>query len=41
MLWNAGWALVLKPAFLTLVPISSETDEDDKFGFYHLSHAHS
>lgn len=40
MLWNAGWPLILNPAFLTLIPISSEIDEEDKFGFYHLSHTH-
>lgn len=41
MLWNAGWPLILNPAFLTLIPISSEIDEEDKFGFYHLTHTHS
>lgn len=40
-MWNAGWALVLNPAFLTLIPISNEIDEEGKFGFYHLSHTHS
>lgn len=41
MLWNSGWALVSNTAFLILIPTSNETDEEDKFGFYHLSPTHS
>lgn len=41
MLWNSDWALVLNTAFLTLILTSNEIDEEDKSGFYHLSHTHS
>lgn len=34
-------ALFLNTALLTLIPTSNEIDEEDKFGFYHLSHTHS